>query len=160
MRHWYTRYQISNAVDQGTLAARLAHGHAARCPSCQAFARDLQALHARLTDGAAAAPVPVRAVARRPRWVLLAAPLALGATAAVAIALGARGAAPPIHDPIGPIVEAPRPAGVVRVRDVTDRVSALLASTTPLDAELDDLLHDGRRGLDTVLATGGLRRTD
>lgn len=158
MRHWYTRYQISNAVDQGTLAARLAHGHAARCPSCQAFARELQALHLRLTDGAAEAPVPARRVARRPRWVLLAAPLALGATAAVAISLGARGAAP-IHEAI---VEAPPPAGtVVHVRDVADRVSALLASSsTPLDVELNALLHDGRRGLDAVLATGGLRRAD
>ncbi|MEO7731399.1 MAG: hypothetical protein ABIY55_10530, partial [Kofleriaceae bacterium] len=69
MRHWYTRYQLSNAVDRGTVAARLAQGHAARCPSCQAFARGLEALHARLAGGAAAAPAPARGVARRPRWV-------------------------------------------------------------------------------------------
>jgi hypothetical protein len=46
------------------------------------------------------------------------------------------------------------------VRDVADRVSALLASSTPLDVELNALLRDGRRGLDAVLATGGLRRAD
>jgi hypothetical protein len=157
MRHWYTRYQISNAIDQGTLAARLARGHAARCPSCQAFARALQALHARLTGGAPAAAVPVRAAARRPRWVLIAAPLALGATAAIVISLGLRGAPPPVDDPIAGV---PPAGSVVRVRDVTDRVSAVLASSTPLDAELNDLLRDGRRGLDAVLATGGLRRAD
>jgi hypothetical protein len=28
---------------------------------------------------------------------------------------------------------------------------------TPLDTELENLLHDGRRGLDEVLAAGGLR---
>jgi hypothetical protein len=155
MRHWYARYQLSNAVDRGTLAARLAHGHAARCPSCQAFARELAALHARLAGGVAEAPVPARAVARRPRWLLVAAPLALGATAAVAIALGT-------HEPApvrAPIISA-QPAAVVRVRDVADRLSAALVGSTPLDAELRDLIHDGRRGLDVVLASGGLRQVD
>jgi len=153
MRHWYARYQLSNAVDQGTLAARLAHGHAARCPSCQAFARELERLHARLAGGAAEAPVPVRAVVRRPRWVLVAAPLALGATAAVAISL-----ATPDAEPVPAPIASARPAAVVRVRDVADRLSAALVGSTPLDSELDDLIRDGRRGLDVVLASGGLRR--
>ena len=45
---------------------------------------------------------------------------------------------------------------LVRMRRVADSVSQVLANT-PLETELDDLIHDGRRGLDAVLATGGLR---
>lgn len=160
MRHWYTRYQLSNALDQGTLAARLARGHAARCASCQSFARDLEALHACLAHGAPEAPAPVGPAARRPRWWIGAAPLALGAAAAVALSLGSHGA--PLPTP-APVVELPSlpAASAVRVRDVADRVSAVLArSSSPLDSELDDLLRDGRRGLDAVLASGGLRRPE
>jgi hypothetical protein len=91
--------------------------------------------------------------------VLVAAPLALAATAVIALSLGAREPVPPVRDPIAML--PPPPGPVVRVRDVADRVTAVLASTsTPLDSELNDLLRDGRRGLDAVLATGGLRRAD
>jgi len=158
MRHWYTRYQLSNALDRGTLPAALARGHAARCASCQRFARDLQALHTRLVDGATAARAPVRARAHGPRWWLAAAPLALGAAAVVAVSLGSPATPPPL--PPFVIATPPSTAPTPGVRELAARVSSLLASHTPLDSELDNLIHDGRRGLDTVLATGGLRRAE
>lgn len=156
MRHWFARYRISNALDRGALGRPLARGHASRCPACQAYARDLQSLHARLRAGAPSAPAPIVAAARRPRWPLLAVP-AFAAAAALALSLSS-GSAPTrvAPDVVAPVPPAPR---VVRVRDVADRVSAALAADdTPLDAELHDLIQDGRRGLDAVLATAGLRR--
>jgi len=153
MRCWYTRWQMSNALDRGDLASRLGRGHAAGCASCQAFGHALEALHARLFRDAHAAAVPVR-VAPRARWPLLVAgPVAVCAAAAIVVAVGIGG---------GPSVTvAPLPAfapdPLVRVRHVADRVSQILGNT-PLETELDDLLHDGRRGLDAVLATGGLHR--
>jgi hypothetical protein len=158
MRHWYTRYRISNAVDQGTLTAALARGHAARCTSCQRFARDLHALHARLCDAASTAPVPGRAAARPSRWWLGAAPFALAAAAVAAITLGARDPAPPARDPVAVVQVRGGGSPITRVRDAAAQVSAVLASaSTPLDVELRALIHDGRRGLGAVLATGGLR---
>jgi hypothetical protein len=158
MRHWFARYRISNALDRGALGPLLAGGHVSRCPVCQAYARDLQSLHARLSRGAPSAPAPIVAAARRRRWPLLAGPaFALAAAAALALSLSS-GSAP---TRVAPVVVAPVPPAprVVRVRDVADRVSAVLANDdTPLDAELHDLIQDGRRGLDAVLATAGLRR--
>lgn len=153
MRCWYTRWQMSNALDRGDLAARMGRGHPAGCAACQAFGHALASLHARLSRDAHAAAVPVR-VARRMRWPLLVAgPVAVCAAAAIIVAVGT-GGGPPVAV-VPPEVQAPDP--LVRVRGVADRVSQVLGNT-PLEAELDDLLHDGRRGLDAVLATGGLRR--
>jgi hypothetical protein len=153
MRHWYTRYRMSNALDRGTLAALLSVGHASRCPDCRAHARVLESLHALLSSGAPSAPRPPLAAARRPRWPLLVAAPALALAAAVVLSVGSA------RDPV--VVVAPpaheRPA--VHLGDVTERVSAMLArSETPLESELQNLVHDGRRGLDAVLATSGLNR--
>jgi hypothetical protein len=148
MRHWYTRYRISNALDRGTLAAVLSGGHASRCQACRAHARELESLHALLSAGAPSAPRPILTAARRPRWPLLVAAPALALAAAVVLAVSSTSVAPPAHE---------RP--VVHLGDVTDRVSAMLArSDTPLESELQNLVRDGRRGLDAVLATGGLHR--
>lgn len=157
MSHWYTRYRISAALDEGTLAALRAGGHLARCPRCQAHARELESLHARLALGAASAPVPRVPVARRARRPLLVAvPLALAAAALIALALGLPGAPSRVTR-----VATPSPPALpeLRVRDLADRVSALLArSDAPLESELQNLIHDGRRGLDAVWARTGLRR--
>jgi hypothetical protein len=153
MRHWYSRYRISNAIDEGTLAALRGGGHVSRCAACQAYARDLEALDGRLARGAGSAPAPaVRA--RRP--LRIAAPLALAAAAVVALVVAARRTPVPVEQ-----VASTRPAAmpVLDVRDLAGRVSALVAmSDAPLDAELRDLIRDGRRGLDTVVARSGLRR--
>ena len=75
MRCWYTRWQLSNALDRsalgegartGDLPSLLTRGHAARCAACQAFGRQLTALHAGLSRDAAMAPLP-RPVVRRAR---------------------------------------------------------------------------------------------
>jgi hypothetical protein len=142
---------MSNALERGDLAARLDRGHAASCPSCQAFGHALESLHARLSRGAhtAAAPPPAP---RRARWPLLVAgPLAVGAAAAIAITFGTGGGGPV------PPPSIPAPVRLVQIRQVADRVSQAVART-PLEAELDDLLYDSRRGLDAVLATGSLDR--
>jgi NADPH:quinone reductase-like Zn-dependent oxidoreductase len=146
MRHWYTRYEISNALDRGTLAAVLARGHAARCAACQAFAARLATQHAQLRAGAAAAPAPAVGRARRP-VLLWGGALALGA-AAVVLAL-------PSTPTVAPVAA---PAPVATTRPIAARVSELFTTASaPLDAELENLLNDGRRGVDVVLATGGLR---
>jgi hypothetical protein len=156
MRCWYTRWQMSNALERGDLAARLGRGHAAGCASCQAFGHALESLHARLSRSAHTAAVPAP-VARRARWpLLLAGPLAAGAAVAIVIAVGTGGG------PVAPVIDVPPPVAqasepYVDVRRVADRVSQALART-PLETELDDLLYDSRRGLDAVLATGSLRR--
>jgi len=155
MRCWYTRWQMSSALDGGDLASRMGRGHAAGCAACQAFGHALEALDARLSRGARAAPVPV-VVAPRARWPLLVAgPLA--AAAAITIVVGTRGT------PVGPAIDDSGTPVVVQVeeplapvRRVADRISQVFANT-PLETELDALIHDGRRGLDAVLATGGLR---
>jgi hypothetical protein len=158
MRCWYTRWQMSSALDRGDLASRMGRGHAAGCAACQAFGHALEALDARLSRGAPAAPVPVVVTPRAPRarWPLLVAgPLA--AAAAITIVVGTRGT------PVGPVIDDRGTPVVVRVDEplapvhrVADRVSQVFANT-PLETELDALIHDGRRGLDAVLATGGLR---
>ena len=157
MRCWYTRWQMSNALDGGDLASRMAHGHAARCASCQAFGRALGSLHADLSRSADTAPratrpfLPVRR-ARRP--LLVAGTLALGGAAVIALAINTADA------PVAPVPTSASgaPDVVARVRGVADRFSQALAKT-PLDTELEALIQDGKRGLDAVLATSGLRQT-
>jgi hypothetical protein len=159
MRCWYTRWQMSNALDQGDLASRMGRGHAAHCASCQAFGHALGSLHARLSRGAPAAVVPVSVARRARRPWLLAGPVGAAAAAAIAIAVSTGGG--PV-DPVAPVAGAPPPLvhdaePLARMLRAADRVSQVFANT-PLETELDDLLHDGRRGLDAVLASGGLRR--
>jgi len=160
MRCWYMRWQMSSALDQGELASRMERGHAGGCAACQAYGRALGSLHEQLARGVHAAPVPV-VVARRTRWPLLVAAPALASAVVIAIAVGTGGG------PQGPVADVPAPSSLssssvqalgtlVRVRRVADSVSQALANT-PLETELDDLIHDSRRGLDAVLATGGLR---
>jgi hypothetical protein len=150
---------MSNALERGDLAVRLGRGHIAGCAACQAFGASLGALHARLSAGAHAAPAPAPiAAARRPRWPWLAwGSLAAGGAAALALAMAGGPVTPAIDPspPSPPVVQRTEP--VVHVRRVADRVAQALA-TTPLETELDDLLYDGRRGLDAVLAAGSLRR--
>jgi hypothetical protein len=146
MRCWYVRWQLSSALDRGDLATRLQQGHAAGCAACQAFGRSLRSLHDQLARGARDAPAPV-AAARPRRWpLLIAGTTALGAATALVLALGPR-SEPPLAE-VAPPVQVPR---------VADRISQALAHT-PLDGELHALIADGKRGLDEVLATGGLRR--
>ena len=158
MRCWYTRWQLSSALERGDLASRLGRGHAAGCPSCQAFGHALGSLHERLSRGARAAPVPVIA-APRPRWPLLIAAPAAAAAIVIAVVVSPGGGPAPrgIDEPsLSLSLSLPVSASLSRVHQVADSVSQVLA-TTPLDAELDALVHDGRRGLDVLLATGGLR---
>jgi hypothetical protein len=152
MRCWYTRWQISNALDRGDFEARIARGHAARCAACQAHGRALAALHARLVRGAASAPMPpvaAHALRRRP---LVAAPLAIGA-AAVFLVVTSGGPAPQVAEPGPPL---PVAVAIGGMRSVADQVTRALAET-PLEAELDDLIADGKRGIRAVLSLGGLR---
>jgi len=152
MRCCYTRWQLSNALDRGELSSRMARGHAARCASCRAFGDDLAALHARLSRDADTA-APPRPVVRRSRW-LVAGPLAAGAAVAIALAIGASRAPDPIDSPPPPAPVQSSEA-LARLQGLADGVSRLFART-PLESELDNLVEDGRRGLDAVLATGGL----
>ncbi len=152
MRCLYTRWQMSNALEGGELVAVLARGHAARCARCQAFGRSLGALHDRLSREAGAAPRPAPAVRRTRPW-LIAAPLAAGS--AVVIALVVTTGRPPEPRPPVPSVQVTEALG--QIRGLADRVShAVTTSRTPLDTELDNLIHDGKRGLAAVLETGGL----
>jgi hypothetical protein len=166
MRCWYTRWQMSNALDRGErggLSARMSRGHAARCAECQAFGASLESLHGRLSRGAHAAAVPVVA-ARHARWPLLVGgPLAVGAAAAIALAIGvADEPMQPTVAPPSPVAEVPTGepppdrAPVVGVEQVALLVTRATART-PLEAELDNLLRDGRRGIAAILATSGLR---
>lgn len=150
MRCWYTRWQMSNALDRGELASRLSRGHAARCTACRAFGAGLERLDAELVRGVRTAPVP-RITARR-RWLPIVAPLA--AAAAAAVALVSYGVSP--VERVAEVPSAGSPAPLVEVRSVADRLSRAL-TRTPLDTELDNLIADGKRGLDAVLAIGGLR---
>ncbi|HSR98732.1 MAG TPA: hypothetical protein VLM79_16865, partial [Kofleriaceae bacterium] len=163
MRCWYTRWQLSNALDGGDLAARMARGHAAGCASCQAFGRSLGALHADLTRTARTATRPVTLVRGDRRPMVIAGSLAVGAAAVLVLAVSAarRPAAPPDVSPVA-ITETlgeslgrslGEPLG--RMRGVADRFSEALART-PLDTELDALIKDGRRGFDALIDTTGL----
>jgi hypothetical protein len=155
MRCWYVRWQISNALDRGDLASYRTRGHAARCPACQAFAASLEALDGRLAREAHLALAPVGAVGpRRARWPLwLGAPLAAAAAAiAIAISPGER----PVVREVDPTSAIQVSDALVRVHRVADQVSQALART-PLEAELDNLIRDSKRGLDAVLDAGGLR---
>jgi hypothetical protein len=155
MRCWYSRWQISNALDRGELASRMARGHAAGCASCQAFGRALGSLHADLSRGAHTATRPLPLVRRARRPLFVAGSLAVGAAAAIAIAISTT------DRPVNP-APAVSPVAIsdplVRVRGVADRFTQALANT-PLDTELDALIQDGRRGFDAILDTTGLRST-
>lgn len=152
MRCWYTRWQLSSALDRGELAPRMERGHAARCAACQAFGRRLAALDDRLSRGAHAAVVPVIVAPRRRRLLPIAAPLAVAAAAVVAITV--TGVTPVERVAEAPV--APPPGTLIRVQRVADQVTRMLAST-PLETELDNLIADGKRGLQAVLSLGGLR---
>ena len=159
MRCWYTRWQMSNALDRGELAPLLARGHAARCPACQAFGRALVALDDRLSRDADTAPPP--AVARRARspwWI--AGPLVAGSAAAIAIVV-ANGAPPaPVEASGDPVPSGQVAQALGQIGGLADRLShAVTAARTPLDTELDNLIRDGERGLAAVLRTGGLGDT-
>jgi hypothetical protein len=170
MRCWYTRWQMSNALDRGELGPLLARGHAARCSGCQAFGTALGSLDDRLSREVHAAPSPSPSpspsgVARRARsrwWI--AAPLAAGAAAVLALRVAAVDPTEPTGSPGSPgSPTAAVPAvqvsdALVQIRGLADRVSqAVTTARTPLDTELDNLIHDGRRGLAAVLETGGLQ---
>lgn len=152
MRCWYTRWQLSSALDRGELSSRMTRGHAGSCASCRAFGDDLAALHARLSRDSHMAVPPRPVVGRaRARWLLVG-PLAAGA-AAIAIAIGtSRGPDPRVSPPPAPVPSTEALAGI---QGLADRVSQLFVRT-PLESELDNLVDDGKRGLDAVLATGGL----
>lgn len=153
MRCWYTQWQLSTALDRGAPAPRFARRHLAACAACQDAARALDALHGRLAAGAASAPrpAPVAAPRRRP---LLVGGAAAAAFAAVALVVAVRSApeAPPVATPV-----AFEPAQLDAARRVVERVSQALAAAS-LESELDALVHDGARGLDVILETGGLRK--
>jgi hypothetical protein len=153
MRCWYTRWQMSNALDRGELAPLLARGHPARCPACQAFGHALVALDDRLSRAAhTAPPPPVAHRARSPWWI--AGPLAAGSAAVIAIvvATGTPSELPAAQVPAVQVSEA-----LNQIRGLADRLSQAVTTTrTPLDTELDNLIRDGKRGLAAVLETGGL----
>lgn len=184
MRCWYTRWQISNAIDRGDLEARLARGHAARCAACRTFARSLASLHDRLERelGASGGPPPVPVVpAPRPRWPLLAGGAAAAAAVIAVIAIarpgfeGAESGGTSIGSASAPAPELapdpprsargvtepgadPDPAGPQARWEMTAaRVSRAFASTS-LEAELRAVLDDGARGVRVVLSSSGLRR--
>jgi len=83
----------------------------------------------------------------------VAGPVAALAAAALVLAIGSGG--PPTQPVPPPMAIQPEPSPGL-ARGLADRVTQAFAKT-PLDTELDDLIHDGRRGLDAVLAAGGLR---
>jgi hypothetical protein len=146
---------MSNALDRGELASRIARGHAVGCASCQAFGRALGSLHADLSGGAHTAPRPTALVRRARRPLFVAGSLAVGAAAAVVIAISATDRPVTPTATVSPVAISD---SLGRVRGVADRFSEALANT-PLDTELDALIQDGRRGFDAILASGGLRPT-
>lgn len=156
---WFTRWRLSTALDRAPGGAPSPRGHLARCAACQAYAARLTTLHAQLTAGAAGAARPPSPAPRRARrsW-LVAGPLMLAGAAAVAVLGFGLGDGPLRPTPARPPIT---PAVAVDLRGVADRlVTVVRTARTPLEAELDNLLHDGRRGVDAVLAVGGLRRPD
>jgi len=158
MRCWYTRWQMSNALDRGELAPLLARGHAARCAACQAFGHALVALDDRLSRAADTAPPPPPPAVRRARspwWI--AGPLAAGSAAAIAIVVATGGSPVPVESRPGPVPSVQVSEALDQIRGFADRVSDAVTTTrTPLDTELDNLIRDGKRGLAAVLETGGL----
>lgn len=153
MRCWYTRWQMSNALDRGELAPVLARGHAARCAACQTFGRALASLDGQLSRDAHTAPPPPVARRARSRW-LIAAPLAAGSAAVIAIVVATGG---PSEPPAAPVPSVQVSEALGQVRGLADRVSQAVTTTrTPLDTEIDNLIRDGKRGLAAVLETGGL----
>jgi hypothetical protein len=152
MRCWYTRWQMSNALDRGELAPLLARGHAARCAACQAFGHALVALDDRLSRTAHTAPPPPAARrARSPWWI--AGPLAAGSAAVIALVVATGG--PSVS--VDPVASVQMSEALGKIRGLADQVSqAVTTSRTPLDTELDNLIRDGERGLAAVLQTGGL----
>jgi hypothetical protein len=157
MRCWYTRWQMSNALDRGELPSRMGRGHVARCAACREFGEALGALHARLSHEAHASPSPVAEAPRAGSPWLVAGPLALGTAAVVALVVATGGERAPELAEAPPAIEVSAVLG--RLRGLADRVSRVFENT-PLETELDDLIHDGRRGLDAVLAAGGLDRPE
>jgi hypothetical protein len=87
----------------------------------------------------------------------VAGPLALGTAAVVALVVATGGERAPELAEAPPAIEVSAVLG--RLRGLADRVSRVFENT-PLETELDDLIHDGRRGLDAVLAAGGLDRPE
>jgi hypothetical protein len=168
MRCWYTRWQLSNALDGGDLAARMARGHAAGCASCQAFGRSLGTLHADLTRTAhtATRPLPEPQGQRERRPLLVAGSLVVGAAAVIALAISTAERPTPqptvspvaITETLGKSLGRSLDEPLGRMRGVADRFSEALART-PLDTELDALIKDGRRGFDALIDTTGLRST-
>ena len=155
MRCWYTRWQMSNALDRGELAPVLARGHAARCPACQAFGHALAALDDRLSRDAHTAPPPVARRARSAWWI--AGPLVAGSAAVVAIVVATGGPSGPVDPPPGSVPSGQVSEALGQIRGLADQVSQAVTTTrTPLDTELDNLIRDGERGLAAVLQTGGL----
>lgn len=156
MRCWYTRWQMSNALDRGELAPLLARGHAARCAACQAFGHALAALDDRLSRAAhTAPPPPVARRARSPWWI--AGPLAAGSAAVIAIVVASGGPSTPVEPPAAPVPSVQVSEALGQIRGLAGRVSQAVTTTrTPLDTELDNLIRDGKRGLAAVLETGGL----
>jgi hypothetical protein len=145
MRCWYSRWQLSNALDRGELESAVANGHSASCTRCQAYARSLQALHGKLLDGAAFAPEPVAGSRRR---LMLVAPLVLAGAAAAAVALAVGPASEPPHESVATV---PTPA-FDNARVIANRVTkAITSDRNPLDAELEAIAADGRRGLNAAL---------
>jgi hypothetical protein len=156
MRCWYTRWQMSNALDRGELAPLLGRGHLARCAACQAFGHALVTLDDRLSRTAHTAPAPPAARrARSPWWI--AGPLAAGSAAVIAIVVATGGPPVPVEPSAATVPPAQVSEALGQIRGLADQVSQVVtASRTPLDTELDNLIHDGKRGLAAVLETGGL----
>ena len=172
------RWQLSGALDRRGERPRRCAAHLARCASCQQYARRLEALHGRLAAGAKSAPRPPLVPSRR--WLRPA--LASGA---LAVAIGAalyvlvpRGQ--PAGEPESPVAVAPEASGASPApepraesaemavpgslhprepaspgRDALERLSVLFTAP-PLQAELDALASDGRRGALAILGLGGV----
>src|SRR5262249_4326863 len=98
-----------------------------------------------------APPPPAARRAWSPWWI--AGPLAAGSAAVIAIVV-AIGGSPVAVDPVA-AVQVSEALG--KIRGLADEGSqGVTTSRTPLDTELDNLIHDGKRGLAAVLQTGGL----
>lgn len=157
------RWHLSSALDERReLPARVA-AHVAGCSRCSAYSRRLEALHGRLSAGAMRAPA---APARAPRRVhrLVAGGALVMAGAAALFFLVATREGEPREAIVATAVEpeavdsrddaAPAPQ---RQRDVVDRLTVVFTAPTALQAELDALADDGRRGALAILDLGGVR---
>jgi hypothetical protein len=178
------RWQLSAALDRRGERPRLCAAHLGRCESCQAFARKLEALHARLAANAASAPRP--ALVPRRRWMAPAlATSVLAVAAGAALYLLAPGqprdvdgvavapvATPRVQDDLaeptapetsggssGSMALTGEPEGgaqASRGRDALERLSVLFTEPPRLRAEIDALASDGRRGALAILSLGGV----